>query len=393
MADVARRLVAVGGLAEALGAGRVQGSERRPDSRAGRAAPSASMSSSRVSFPSRLEAAARRAGRRRSGSARGGPGEPARPAKRRQRGAKDEVRLRSGTASPGCASSSACRSVVPERWAADDEREDALRGSARWRDLPSWLKRSGRPRRSAMPGVRARSGSSRSGSTGARPYVARSGAVGAGRTSGTRPFVLARPSRDRGAEPGSDRARRRVGAAAGGHRGVGLGGAAAQEYLRPGSAANAPRGGAAATTASSSTEIGALRDRPGCGRRDRFVWELFAPGHAARRRPRPSTPVYSLTRCEHAPLRRSSGVGRHPRALGHPPGAARLAAARPRGGRGRGCYFPGGLMGPRKPRREVDRGVHAQRGARSCACLIKAQVRPSRALPARRRRRPTRGSR
>lgn len=95
-------------------------------------------------------------------------------------------------------------------------------------------------------------------------------------------------------------------------------------------------------------EIAALRDR-GVRTAGRFVWEMFAPSHVAGALAAFDA-VYSLTECERQRYQ-ELGIasprvpwGVHPELIGEAAGSE---------GEGLRLYFPGGLMGPRKPRREL----------------------------------------
>jgi 1,2-diacylglycerol 3-alpha-glucosyltransferase len=115
-------------------------------------------------------------------------------------------------------------------------------------------------------------------------------------------------------------------------------------------------------------EIAALRES-GVRTAGRFIWEFFGPEHVEPAR-RALDRVYSMTRCEQrryaemgieSPLLR---WGIHPELLSiegeRDPELVRL-------------YFPGGLMGPRKPRREVVEAFGRSDGA-ELRLLIKTQV-------------------
>lgn len=160
-------------------------------------------------------------------------------------------------------------------------------------------------------------------------------------------FVLARPSRDRGSahpHPGPDAD----------------GEWARQPDVTTASAWAVPLGEYEAWAVSNSLEaiifdncfqfdeIAALR---GAGLRTagRFVWEMFAPGHVPGALAAYDV-VYSLTDCEH---HRYAGLGieslRVPWGV-HPD---LIGDERTSGEDEVRFYFPGGLMGPRKPRHEL----------------------------------------
>ena len=115
-------------------------------------------------------------------------------------------------------------------------------------------------------------------------------------------------------------------------------------------------------------EIEALR-ADGVRTAGRFIWEFFAAEHVAGAN-RAFDVVYAVTACEHERYGRlgieSTRVrwGIHPELLALQPqreeGVVRL-------------YFPGGLMGPRKPRREVLEAFVKTSGP-ELRLLIKAQV-------------------
>jgi len=177
-------------------------------------------------------------------------------------------------------------------------------------------------------------------------------------------FVLARPSRDRGPNPAQ----------------LERGGEWAQPGVTEASSWEVPESEYLAWADANGLdavlcdncfqfdEIAALR-ASGVRTAGRFIWEFFAPEHAEGAN-RAFDAVYSLTRCEHE---RYAGLGVdstlirwgiHPELLGPEPD---------RSGEQVRLYFPGGLMGPRKPRREVVEAFRRTPGP-ELRLLIKAQV-------------------
>lgn len=181
---------------------------------------------------------------------------------------------------------------------------------------------------------------------------------------GHQSYVLARPSRDRGPQPAFiDRSEdwQQSGVTEASSWTV-----PAEEYLRW--AADNRLDVVIFDNCFQFPEIAALRES-GVRTVGRFIWEFFAAEHVDPARAALDT-VYSLTRCEQrryaefdieSPLVR---WGIHPELLeieaDRDPELVRL-------------YFPGGLMGPRKPRREVLEAFLRTTGP-ELRLLIKAQV-------------------
>jgi 1,2-diacylglycerol 3-alpha-glucosyltransferase len=117
------------------------------------------------------------------------------------------------------------------------------------------------------------------------------------------------------------------------------------------------------------SEIAALR-RAGIRTVGRFVWEMFAPEDAAPAREAYDV-IYSLTQCErhrYAELGIDSPYvpwGIHPELLAVP-------VERPDDGLVR-LYFPGALLGPRKPHKEVIEAFRAA-GGDQLRLVFKAQL-------------------
>lgn len=122
------------------------------------------------------------------------------------------------------------------------------------------------------------------------------------------------------------------------------------------------------------TEIAQLRER-GVRTVGRFVWEMFSPEDAEPAK-RAYDVLYSMTLCEQ---RRYAGFGIdspyvpwgiHPELLGV---AGGLNAPRTIGAGPVRLYFPGALLGPRKPHKEVVEAFTAARGD-NLRLIFKAQL-------------------